>query len=55
MTRATFKKTISIALNEKTNRIYVANSEDDTVSVIDGTTNLIVDCKYRNNFTNQYV
>lgn len=33
----------SIALNEKTNFVYVANRNSDTVVVIDGTTNKVVD------------
>ncbi|MEP0824876.1 MAG: YncE family protein [Nitrososphaera sp.] len=33
----------SIAINEKTNFVYVANRNSDTVVVIDGTTNKVVD------------
>src|SRR2546425_359551 len=32
-----------VAVNPLTNRIYVANSDDNTVSVIDGATNAVVD------------
>jgi YVTN family beta-propeller protein len=30
-----------VAVNEKTNRIYVANTNSDTVSVIEGATNFV--------------
>jgi len=32
----------SVAVNPRTNRIYVANRDSDTVSVIDGATNTVV-------------
>ena len=31
-----------VAVNPTTNRIYVTNTADDTVSVIDGTTNTVI-------------
>jgi YVTN family beta-propeller protein len=34
---------IGVAVNPTTNRIYVANDGDNTVSVIDGTTNTVID------------
>jgi YVTN family beta-propeller protein len=33
---------LGVAVNPETNRIYVANSGDDTVSVIDGATDTVI-------------
>ena len=32
-----------VGINQNTNRIYVGNMNDDTVSVIDGATNDVID------------
>src|SRR5438128_2084481 len=35
--------TVSVGVNATTNRIYVANDDDNTVSVIDGLTNTVIE------------